>query len=427
MILDRARRALLFITLILLTIPGFKGLDLKLGPLPLGRFQPFKFLFMIWLVAQTSWVVLHYKEFLTGQFRTRRNRTLSISSFSFFLTLALGLLVGDGGPRGWNIFLSLALGATAATVTLADQKFPISTAKKGLIGATVILLVFAFLERLFPQNPFVFWFLSSVRDGEIYTFQTGSTLTPSALAEFCIRTLPIFLPVLLIKKRSTFELLTCVALSFLLFLTLTRGSLLAWFAMAGFLLLTLARRNLVSKSALIKICALASVGAISLLLWMGPNRVLGRYFGWMIPGNGEAYSVGARNSANERYLLAKAAWVGITHEPWTGIGLDGFAYRLDRQLPPFNGVGAPSNHTHNVYLELAVSGGVLALVAFLTLMGSAGYLSLSPFLNLGSLLYLVGVGVSNLFDCRIYVSWLAITFFWFGALAWRSGLNSPEK
>jgi O-antigen ligase len=420
--LDRARRIALWLAIASLVVPGIKGWDLAIGALSLGRFQPFKFFFMAWLGFQAAWLrypehrhgpTIAKREVLHGQRRAAAVAAIGIGLF--LIGLAVGLLSQGGGPIGWNILLSLVLSALATLATAADRAFPVGTTRSALAFAAVALLLFAGLERIASSTPWVMALLAAVRDGELVTYQTGSSLTPSALAELCVRALPITLIGTRARDRMSSVLLVFLALS-----TLTRGALLALGVMALAWFFRSENRRFLRPAAALGIALTAG-----LVLWMGPQRVYGRYFGWLINAGGDrsGYSEAALGSANERIRLARAAIIAWRAHPLTGLGLDGLAHRLREGLPPLTEASrvTPALHAHNLYLETAAAGGSPALIGLLLLMGAVVWASFRPMFQPGLGLYLLGVATCMCFDARIYVSWLAITFLWFGAIAWQAG------
>ncbi len=413
--LDKARKILLACSLVLLILPGFKGMDLHIAHFSLGRFQPFKFFFIFWMIAQGMWV---YKNgYLSFRLKTLPLSHLSaFVSFGFFyLFLFLGIWTEGGGQRAWNIYTSLVLGGISCLITAADKKFPLRITKYSLALATLLLFLFALLERYYFQSDFVQNILNQIKDGDLYSAQAGSTLTASALAEFCLRTLPLFIAS---GFTSIGNGVVYFVLIFLILLSMTRGTLLATLVLLGahFALRPLSIKN--RKKTFLTFATLTSLA----LVWMGPDKLYGRFVGWISPAKNETYAIAAQKSANERWLLAKGAITVIETKPWFGIGLDGFCYRLSNKIPPLAKNTLIPHHTHNLYLEIAVSGGLIALAALIGLMLSALGMK-KPVLSL----YILGQSISMLFDSRIYVSWLAITFFWFAGICYHFDFKSKNR
>ncbi len=168
------------------------------------------------------------------------------------------------------------------------------------------------------------------------------------------------------------------------------------------------------------VVALSIAAVVALVLVKGPDLVFGRYLGGFVQTSNHVHSVNARTSINERLTLWSLALDSIRARPWTGIGLDGFSYRHKNRIAPLeHSTTSEPYHSHNLLLELTISGGVLAGLAFLALLMSYFILALreTP-KRYVALLYLVGQLGSMLVDSRIYVSWLAISFFWFAGIAW---------
>ncbi len=421
--LDRLRRSLLLLGLIFVTIPGIAGLDLGIGGFRLGRFQPFKFLFVGWLVAQAAWVVPGLRA--RGGLRfSPLGLGLGVSAIVLDACLAAGLLHGGTPGRGWSILLALVLGQVGALLVVLDRSFPRRETFLGVQLACFILLIFSIFELLCPTAPWLLRVLALIRDDGAFSFQLGSTLTTSALAEFCVRALPL---TLLFSHRSVASAGASAALLLMGFLTLEKSFLLSLGLMAPLVWISGYGRAWRGR-----ILGVFAAGLLLLIGLKGPEAVVGRYFGMFLPKSASETVRGTHQSVQERKVLWTMAAEVVRTEPWLGIGLDGFAYRHSHRLEPIAHSPMPmSSHTHNLFIETAVSGGLFAFgalvcIVLLTARITWGGGGLSG-INYPLALYLAGTVGSALVDCRIYVSWLAITLPWFAALAWQLGLEKPAS
>lgn len=420
MTLRSVRNSLLALSLFWISIPGFVGLDLSLAGVRLGRFQPFKVFFMAWLVTQTLWVIKHRKLALP---KSRQFWIFTLATLILDLCLLIGLGTEKGGQRGFSIWIALVLGQWGACVTLLDSRFSIKPVKWGLMGAIIVIAVFACLEVFAPTSTLTVSFLKLVRDQPQVSYQLGASLTAPALAEFSVRTLP-----LLIFDTLQSGLIFCGA-----FLLLVMGVLTLERSAALSLIFILAFAFISPRFKRFRFHALGvGLAAVSILVvYQGPEKIIGRYFGFLSSNTENKYVAMSRLSNNERLHLWEFAVKTIQYRPWTGIGLDGFATRLEEKREPLNEPHRlESTHSHNLFLEFGVSGGIFALLAFSVLFFGYGW---EAWLARGKswshwvpVLYWAGQLVSCMTDARIYVSWLGITFFWFAALAWKVNKTGSE-
>ena len=413
------RKWLLCLALISVTIPGFVGYEMVFLGFRLGRFQPFKFCFAFWLALQAIWIF--------GRFRTQRSMIQFLKSTPVLLLwgsvllldlgLFLGLLFEKGGEHGAGILVAMILGQIAAALTILDEDFTAKWVLRGLYGAAGILLSFGFFENFFPHIPWVQNTIALLRDSGGLSYQLGSTLSVSGLAEFSVRAFPI---VFVFCDIFWGNLVAAIVFCLLGFLTLEKNALLSLVSMgtAGIILGYCRRYAKV-------VAAVVAVGIFGILVIKGPEKILGRYVGAWIRSD-DYYSQMAKQSMAERKEVLRLGLKTITAKPLFGIGLEGFRVRNANRVPPLEDTSMPHvSHTHNQFLEMAVSGGILAGVAFIMIIGSFAFLAWnSKPRRWVALLYLLGQVFSMVTDSRIYVSWLAITYFWFAALAWRL---SPKR
>lgn len=409
--IEKFRKWLLFFCVGSLAVPGIKGMDLQVLGFSFGRVQPFKFMFLAWLGVQAVSVL---RSFDSQGFRNKWNSGWNWVFLSWFLldwVLWVSLRLEHGGPRGVGILLALVLGQAAAFLSIADMNFPRFAFLDGIGSATFILVAFATIEKLFPDSGFVHFVIDHVRDEaqEYFTSRdlhgVASTLTESALGEFSVRSLPLVIPFAF--KRFRYAVLALV-LAILGLLTLERSSLLAIaFIVIGYLLFF-------GRKHWKKVTVGFALAGVVLICFVPKHMLIGRFVKGFTFSESDTVSHVALKNLQIRRGQWGAALQAIAYRPWTGIGLDGLANRILNRTAPFESSVARAFHSHNVFLEMGASGGLCALVAFLIFFLSFVRLSFrSRFDEPAPWLFLLGQLVTMNSDCRIYVSWLAITFFWF--------------
>ncbi|MBI3534467.1 MAG: O-antigen ligase family protein [Deltaproteobacteria bacterium] len=409
------RNWVLTCTLALLTIPGFIDHDMFLFGIRLGRFQPFKFFFVFWLLLQTMCVFSQYQGQWFKWIKSLSKKPLCIGLVISIIALdfLLGLsLVVEGNPaRGSSILIALILGELAALVTIMDKHFPARSVLLGFFIATCILFIFSIIEIFFPNSAFIINFLNIVRDAPNISFQLGSSLSVAALAEFIVRALPL---VLLFSRRYWWCAITSFSLMIMGVMTLEKSAFLSIIAILLVVLFSnYGRRYWKHIILAITTAVVLTIGII------GYKPLMGRFFGTGSLAGNTVYSKMSDTAMKERLYVYKLAIQVIKAKPWLGIGLDGFSFRSqEKKFPLKNAYRPDGSHTHNLFLEMAVSGGIFALFAFVLIFGIFTKLCVSNnSIYWCSLLYLSGQFVSCMVDARICVSWLAITLFWFAGIA----------
>lgn len=417
----RARTFCLELSLALISIPGIIGYDLVLGSFRLGRLQPFKFVWMGWLLCQGAWIFNSYR-YRVDQLISRlwSGRLLLAALFFFDIFLVIGLVAEKGGDRGWSVFFSLLLGQCGALLTVLDEEFSVLAVLRGLGWATGILLFFGLSELFFPDSSLTQGFIRLMRDNGAASFQIGSTLSTSGLAEFSVRAFPL---VVFFLFRSKIAALTASALVLLGLLTLEKNALLSFMFMGLIVIASGFARNYLKQ-----LVGLAVLGIILVLAIQGPDKVFARYLGAWVGSDQSFVSQMAKRSLDERREFWRLGLRAVRALPVTGMGLDGFARRNSQRIVPLESSLIPmAVHCHNLLLEFAVSGGVFALIALMVCLVAFTYAAwVSSFRNWTVLVFLGGQFFSVMTDVRIYVSWLAITFFWFASIAWVQGKRVKE-
>ena len=147
-------------------------------------------------------------------------------------------------------------------------------------------------------------------------------------------------------------------LTFAVFLSMSRGGVLALMVMAA-----LAWLN--SRHKIRLMAGLAAAAA--LMLAIGPNQVLKRFQQIRVEGQAQG---GAAVSTRCRIELARAAIRMMEAHPVFGVGLDQFKvleFVYNPGLAPFNVI--KSHVTHNTYLQLGAEGGIPTLALYLAILG----------------------------------------------------------
>lgn len=407
---ERLGHLMLTLSLAFLSIPGIKNLDLSFFGLRLGRLQPFKIFFVFWMVLRGVQI---YKNHKTQPIQLKIEvKWFLVGCVVLDFLLFLGLLGQSGLAQGWSIWVALILGQIAFVLTVLGKKLPSHSVIHGLFWASLILTFFAVIEQVFPHSEWAKKCFDLIRDDTREGFQTGSSLAVSGLAEFCVRALPL---VLLFIKNSKKAVVTSALLILLGLVSLERSAILSFLMIFVFTIPTPIGRRYWKP--FLAIVMMAFVGVV---VAKGPEKILGRYLGGLSIAPKNSYSAVASSTIQQRKELWLVGLRAVEYSPWKGIGLGGYSFRKINALPPFeNLANRDPRHSHNVFLEIAISGGLIALLALLFLLGGYAWKSwrCNPKQWIG-ILYLVGQIPSMMTDSRIYVSWLAITFFWFAGIAW---------
>jgi hypothetical protein len=419
-LIDLLRRWLLAASLALVVIPGFVGLDLSFFGFRLGRFQPFKFVFFPWLVCQAVWV---FKRVSVQSLRDAPSRKKLLWGFLAVLDLclAVGLITVGGSTQGWGIYAAILMGQAAALLSVLDDEFPADAMVWGTCSATLVLVFFSVLELVFPKAALTVAFMNLVHDSPGIIYQLGSALTVAALAEYTVRALPL---IVLLSHRSRLAAFCSVALVTMGLLTLEKSAGVSWVAIALVLYLSGYGKKYVKR--------IAAAGAIALILLIavkGPEQIIARYVGMFRPAEvRDELTLASKKSIGERTALWEAAWISIKDKPLTGVGLGGLYRQRSLFTTPENKNYVWAEHVHNLVLEMGVCGGIFAMFAFVASILVYGRLAWQDRpRRWTALLYFAGQSISILVDARIYVSWLAITLFWFAGMAWTVDVQSSRR
>lgn len=208
------------------------------------------------------------------------------------------------------------------------------------------------------------------------TTRVYSTLqNPNVLSEYLLLVIPLGAAVCMSRKRwgaRVFWLVCCGLMLLCLVLTFARGGWLGLIIAAGLFVLLLEPRLLV----------LAPV-ALVLLYFLMPDTVISRLA-----------SVGNLQDSSTSYRVS--IWMGtlaMLKDYWLcGIGPGTAAFNL--VYPAYSYNAASAQHSHNLYLQLMVDGGICVLVLFLAVLFVLFRQSctcLSKYKKSGCRLYLIAI------------------------------------
>lgn len=152
--------------------------------------------------------------------------------------------------------------------------------------------------------------------------------------------------------------------SFILFFTATRGAILGLiggFALAAFILIALAPRSRVAWRAGVGVAILVvAIGA----LWMTKDTAFVR-------GIQPLYrlaSIAEEGFPLARFLNVQMAWEGFKERPILGWGQENYAAVFDKNyLPEMHAQEQWFDRTHNIVMDWLIAGGILGLLAYLSL------------------------------------------------------------
>jgi O-antigen ligase len=319
-----------------------------------------------------------------------------------------------------------------------------------LAGFYLLALIMGYFEWLTWKTPAFDAFFLQFREQPHFwvAFQIlprlGGTLGPMGLGEVIVIGLPIVAGFALQAFKTRYWVrLTLIFLLFcmglvLLLLTFTRHPLLVVpVELLVFVSFTLAGKRhrkflLVGGGAILGSVLLG----LSLLVAQGPGRIiLARYFALSETGKdiqsptdpspstlADKIAHASSRSLAHRTVAYKVSWGIIRDQPWTGVGMGPEAFvHYWKKTGPHLWRGEqlnPITHAHNFYVQMFVSGGLLAGLGFFCLVllilrkgwqvWRRGRLSGEPLLSpleIGVLTAVVGVFVSMLLDFKYNLQW----------------------
>lgn len=197
---------------------------------------------------------------------------------------------------------------------------------------------------------------------------SGTLGNPSYLAAYLLLTLFILAWLFLnsqTRKEKIF--LACIGLfhSFLILNTATRGAFLGFGASIAFFFVL---RAICAKSKTIRLSAIVFLAAFALLavgFLMTSDSPTWRE----LPLIGRSLDLeGALKDLRPRLWTWQSAVSAILERPILGWGPENFPFAFDKYYNPNHyGIESFFDRTHNIFLEYLISGGVLLLIAFLSI------------------------------------------------------------
>jgi putative inorganic carbon (HCO3(-)) transporter len=303
------------------------------------------------------------------------DRQLGVLSYLFYFVWFLLLFVNITGP---------------------DKEINRKKINKIVITAIIsgfLVSIYGILQIL--NIDFIEWMDSPFLDR-----RAASTLgQPNFLASYLLLVIPLSLYLFIKSKKflgKFFYLLALIAQILCLFLTVSRGGLIAFvLVLFGFLFFVFIKTNLslfkkiIITSSLLVLMALGAFGLEHFLPGRISNVVDLQY-----------------GSSAVRVLFYKVAISAIKEKPFFGYGPENGSEVYIKYYKPdwgvYGDVGATTDRAHNLFLDILLSGGIFALIIFSLLYYQFFYLvkknikdeglnSLSLFLGLGVTAYLISL------------------------------------
>lgn len=357
--------------------------------------------------------------------RGKRNFTLKASGVTallFLLSLFFSGITSTGGSAGfetmvvslcfaWGFFLSSNLIRSRNLVRSAFRCFMISGSVVAFIGVIEYLLGYAPKKWL---DPVMF---SDITGRVVSTFEN-----PNVLGEFLITLLPLFilLPVLsrkVWKKNGSF-LLLAVAFACLYF-TWSRG---AWICAVFSIVLFAMLSSKKSFSAMVWLLLLTPIGV---------SLISSTEFWHRLTSIGNL----ADSSTSYRVFIWRAVFNMISDFFGSGIGIGGEAFSKVYIGYSFAGIET-APHSHSLYLQLLVEGGILHLLFFCATVffvlqeciskASKSANKRARYLVFASACGIVAFLVMGLFDYTFYNFRIQLFFWLFCGFSIAAARNSPQ-
>ncbi len=270
---------------------------------------------------------------------------LIVASVVLVLSAIPSVLISENASRAWDdwssywqLFIVFWVAANVRTVGVRDAAF------WTLFASTTLSCVVAVVQRA-----------GGIDIGPLHIgreFRVGSTLYTMTFAGIVYQTI-LFDSAQLLARRWGVRLKLAIAASLLLqfgaiMLTMTRG---AWVALVGGLgtACVLARNRIVTVVALVLFVALA---LFSLVNFKNQGR--------SIP---QLLSSGLDKDSATRVVLWDIAWDLFKRNPVLGVGMGDYSIEADKLLD--GRFVTTTVDTHNVYLHLLATRGVVGFVPFL--------------------------------------------------------------
>lgn len=288
---------------------------------------------------------------LSFAFSTTKNYGLAevIGTASLFL---IGLAVLRGGPKGtWNTvewFSGIARVITIATIVAC------------VTGIAVYILE--------AQDRFV---------GTFFDPRFNTDFWPNAWGEFLLLAWPLALFSFWNSPKLRIPVLALIFGA--LFLSFSRGSILACIAQIGLLLLLtgVSIKKFDARSILFRLGEVLLIVFLSTALFHGANAVRAQFHTVQSVEEKVTFTASEGNSSiNERRdFWLQAAQFTVT-KPLLGYGPESFRFV---QPTLQNGILATSDHPHNIFLKLSMERGVPATLLFIFILVAAYFFGIRTF------------------------------------------------
>ena len=444
---DRWARRFLYALIVLQAIPFF-GLSTGLDWPGIRRLNFYKLIVIVLLLGLFSARL----DRVLAALRSRTKLIALCAALAIWVGLFLGTIAYHPGLRSnMEIFLlywtpSLLVFAYLLLLFPAPRRHALVVSLAGFYALVLTLGYLEWLTWKFPELDAFFLQFRETPHFRLGNFlRVGGSLGFQGLAESVLIGWPIVVGLALeaYRRRCWLTLSTSFALFPMGMLLLLRTFLRHPLLVIPLQLLTFGAFNFHLKITRKILIATMSAGLVSLLLGWGylvasghGGILLARYFAATGSEMSVRGSTNARTDEDEivrftadtasrnislRVAAYEVSWNIIRDWPWTGVGMgpDGFAYYwksfAPRRWPERD---SPWTHAHNFYIQMFVSGGLLAGLGFLCLVllilrkswqvwkrsRLSGEPQLSP-IEIGVLAAVVGVFVSMLFDFKYNLQW----------------------
>ncbi len=313
---------------------------------------------------------------LIKQIKTQLRRPINISMMIFAGIAVITALISQNPTQAfWSNFergegafqiMHYALFFILSTILFTDSK-TILRAVKVTILTSVLLSLYGFGQFYFDAHPNQ---ALAQKLGIIAASSriSGTLGNPSYLAGYLIISITLIIYMMRKAKTTLQKVLwgTLIAVeAFALLQTGTRGALLAvivgafavlvaeiWFAQT--------RKGQLIAFSVLTICTISGIG------FLATNQA---NFWKHIPVANRFLNIsGALKEIQPRLWTWGSAVAGVIERPLTGWGAENFPYAFDKYYNPKHfGIESFFDRTHNVFLEYLISGGVLLLLAYLSI------------------------------------------------------------
>lgn len=373
------------------------------GPLAFGAVEPWAIftletgavlLFMAWVVKQS----------IAGELGVAGNPVL-VPLIGFAMLVAFQIMAGRTAYREATIIAALLFACYALVCFLTAQAFrQASQVKVAAIAFTIYgsLLAFFAIVQSFAYNGKLYWVRTPRFGGWIYGPYVNHNHYAGLMELLTPIPIVIFLSDRVRRKYKVMAGLAAALMASTIFLSGSRGGVLAFAAQLIFLAILRFRRA-DSRRMAVEV-GLFAVVAVVLLVWLGNSELLGRVIG--IPA-----ATHSEISDGTRLHIDRDCVRMFLRKPTIGWGLGTFSV----VYPQFRSfyTGLLIDHAHNDYLEFLVETGAIgfgAILWFLTSVYRSGLKKLKDSRSstnadvaLASLIGITGILVHSCVDFNLQI------------------------